>query len=91
MGNKSDKIAGIVIKYYLFTIILQVIKIIIFYLIIGIILNIFFYVALKELQKRFKLFKVKEKYNILLFTYIGLLLYTFLLFSKKFYKIPSYI
>jgi hypothetical protein len=89
MGNKSDKIAGIVIKYYLFTIILQIIKIIIFYLMIGIILNIFFYVALKELQKRFKLFKVKEKYYIILFTYIGILLYTLFLFSKKLIQNPQ--
>ena len=83
MGNKSDKVTSIVINYYLFTIIFQAIKILLFYLFIGIILNCFFYIALKELQKRFNLFKVKEKYFLLIFTIIGLLLYTFIFFSKK--------
>ena len=83
MGNKSDKVTGIVINYYLFTIILQAIKILVFYLFIGIILNCIFYTALKELQKRFNLFKVKENKFLLIFTIIGLLLYTFIFFSKK--------
>jgi arylsulfatase A-like enzyme len=89
MGNKSEKLLSVITEYYLIVIILQVLKIFIFYLIAGIIFNFIFYIAIKEIQKRFKPFKAKEDFYILLFTYIGVLFYIFLIFSKKIIQNPQ--
>jgi hypothetical protein len=89
MGNKSDKLMSIVVEYFLFVVISQIVKILLIYLVIGIVFNIVFYIAVKEFQKRFKLFKTRKNFYLLLFTCIGMLFYSFVIFSKKIIQNPQ--
>ncbi len=89
MGNKSDKLMSIVLEHYLSVVITQILKILIFYSITGIILNIAFYTAIKEIQKRFDIFKKKENFHINLFTCVGIFLCVFIVFSEKIIRNPQ--
>ncbi|MFH0977343.1 MAG: sulfatase [Spirochaetota bacterium] len=89
MGNKNEKVIDLVIGHYIFTVIMQSVKILTLYLLIGTTLNIIFYIAVKEIQRRFKLFKKSEEKYILLYTIILIILYVFFTFSQKLIQNPQ--
>ena len=89
MGNKSDKLADIVIKYFLFTIIVQFVKIIIFYIIAGAALNCYFLTSLKLLQRKFNLFRTNAERKIVLLSGLGILIIVFSFFSEKLIENPQ--
>ena len=89
MGNKSDKLADIVIKYFLSTIIIQFIKVIILYIILGAVLNSYFFASLKLLQRKFNLFKLNVRIKMLLLSGLNILIIAFFLFSQKLIENPQ--